>query len=108
MNIRVLREAGGLGDIVRILPAIRGLREKYPTARIDVFLPGAYAPLVRRAGDADNIIETSFATRRSRLAEPDEERWPYARAGRLARPHRAVLHGCGRPAARDAPPHTDS
>jgi len=81
MNIRVLREAGGLGDIVRILPAIRGLREKYPTARIDVFLPGAYAPLVRRAGDADNIIETSFATRRSRLAEPDEERWPYLRTG---------------------------
>jgi len=77
MNIRVLREAGGLGDIVRILPVIRGLREKYPTARIDVFVPGAYAPLVRRAGEADNIIETSLARRRSRLAKPDEKRWPY-------------------------------
>lgn len=83
MNIRVLREAGGVGDVVRILPAIRGLREKYPDARIDVFAPKYYQCIVRRGGCATNIYNApcTEGKRRSRLADPDEERWPYMETG---------------------------
>lgn len=76
MNIRVVRESGGLGDIVRILPAIRGLREAYPEAQIDVFVPQPYACLVERAGDCDRIVHTP-ANRRARLSALDEKQWPY-------------------------------
>jgi len=79
MNIRVLREAGGVGDVVRILSAIRGLREKYPDARIDVFVPRYYRGIVERGGDASNIYNAPCVEgkRRSRLAPADEERWAY-------------------------------
>lgn len=79
MNIRVLREAGGVGDVVRMLPAIRGLREKYPDARIDVFVPKYYQCLVERGGCATNIYDAPCVEgkRRARLAEINEERWPY-------------------------------
>lgn len=82
MNIRVLREAGGVGDVVRILPAVRGLREAYPDARIDVFVPGYYQGIVRRGGDASNIFDAPCGEgkRRARLAEPNEERWPYMKS----------------------------
>ena len=78
MNIRVLREAGGIGDIVRIIPAIQGLRETYPRARIDVFIPEHYAPLIERAGVANRIVKTPW-NRRPRLAAPDNSKWPYLR-----------------------------
>ncbi len=82
MNIRVLREAGGVGDVLRILPAIRGLRETYPDARIDVFVPEHYACFVEREGSADRIVFTPDVNRRRpRLAEPDEKKWPYLNTG---------------------------
>jgi len=78
MNIRVMREAGGIGDVIRILPAIRGLRKKHPHARIDVFVPQHYACLVERTGDADRIFHApASGNRRPRLAPPDESKWPY-------------------------------
>ena len=82
MNIRVLREAGGIGDVVRVIPAIRGLRETYPRAHIDAFLPHHYAPLVERAGVAHRVIKTNMHQRRSRLAVPDESKHPYLKTDR--------------------------
>ena len=82
MNIRVLREAGGIGDVVRVIPAIQGLREAYPHAHIDAFLPHYYAPLVERAGVAHRIIKTTMQQRRSRLSAPDESKHPYLKTDR--------------------------
>ncbi len=80
MNIRVLRESGGIGDVVRILPAIAGLREKYPHAVIHVFIPPEYSCLVERAGDADKVFPTA-PNRRPRLAPVDEAQFPYLNTG---------------------------
>lgn len=84
MNIRVLREAGGLGDVVRILPALAGLRERYPDAWIDCFVPADYAPLIERAGAASRLLPApqEDPARRPRLAVPDPEKYPYLRGDR--------------------------
>jgi len=79
MNIRVVREAGGIGDIVRIIPVLRGLREKYPAARLWVFAPSAYQPLLR--GWYDEFRATPQARRRPRDSDLDEKRWPYLNVG---------------------------
>ena len=79
MNIRAVREAGGIGDIVRIIPALRGLREKYPMARLWVFAPATYRPLLH--GWYDEFRATPHHGRRTRDAALDERNWPYLRAG---------------------------
>jgi len=79
MNIRVVREAGGIGDIVRIIPALRGLRKKYPDARLWVFAPATYRPLLR--GWYDEFRATPHHGRRQRDAVLDENKWPYLRVG---------------------------
>ena len=79
MNIRVVREAGGIGDIVRMIPALRGLREKYPQARLWVFAPAAYRPLIE--GWYDEFRATPHHGRRPRDAPLDERRWPYLNVG---------------------------
>lgn len=79
MNVRVVREAGGIGDIVRIIPVLRGLREKYPGARLWVFAPAAYRPLLR--GWYDEFRGTPQAKRRPRDSPLDEKRWPYLDVG---------------------------
>ena len=79
VNVRVVREAGGIGDIVRIIPVLLGLREKYPTARLWVFAPAAYRPLLR--GWYDEFVPTPHQGRRPRDRELDERRWPYLDVG---------------------------
>ena len=79
MNIRVVREAGGIGDIVRIIPVLRGLREKHPEARLWVFAPEAYRPLLR--GWYDEFRSTPHTGRRPRDRELNETKWPYLNVG---------------------------
>ena len=80
MRIRVLREAGGIGDIVRAMVAVRGLREKYPAAEIWGYFAAPFVPLCERAGGCDRIIPMPTARRRPRGAAPDPDRWPEYRA----------------------------
>lgn len=82
MNIRIVRESGGLGDIVRVIPALRGLREKYPSARLWMFAPEEYRPVLE--GWFDTFCPTPFHDRRPRNAPLDESRWPYLRAPGVA------------------------
>jgi len=79
VNIRVVREAGGIGDIVRIVPVLRGLREKHPDAKLWVFAPSAYRPLLR--GWCDEFRPTPRGGRRPRDADLDEKRWRYLDVG---------------------------
>ena len=39
MYIRAVREAGGLGDIIRVISVCQGLKIKYPDARVHLFAP---------------------------------------------------------------------
>ena len=75
VRIRVVREAGGIGDVVRVIPVLRGLRQQYPSAELWVFAPDAYKPLLR--GWQDEFRSTPWHGRRPRDMPLDESRWPY-------------------------------
>jgi len=84
VNIRVLRESGGIGDIVRVLPVLAGLRAKYPDATLHAFVPERYVDWVRRPRTADKVFDAPnhrWSTRRGRLADPDPKKWPYLETG---------------------------
>jgi len=80
MRIRILREAGGIGDIVRCAVIARALREKYPRAELWAFIAAPFVPLWERACRCRHVIPVQPHQRRPRLADPDPERWPYLAA----------------------------
>jgi ADP-heptose:LPS heptosyltransferase len=56
VNLLVLR-ALGIGDLAAAVPALRGLRRAYPSARIDLAVPAWLAPLARLTGAVDSIVD---------------------------------------------------
>ena len=79
MRVRVVREAGGIGDILRIIPVLRGLRQKFRSAELWLFAPETYQPLLR--GWYDTFRATPWNGRRPRDMPLDEKRWPYLNTG---------------------------
>jgi ADP-heptose:LPS heptosyltransferase len=78
MKIRVVRESGGLGDIISAMPVFPGLRKKHPAAIVHGFFPAYYHPLVERGECVDKLWPTPWGEgRRGRLAPMDEAQWPY-------------------------------
>lgn len=63
--IRVIREAGGLGDILRVLAICQGLKKKYPGARIHLFGPNEVGFLIspRAAHAIDLYIPCRYRSR---------------------------------------------
>ena len=55
-NILVI-DFGQLGDVVMSLPALRGVREKFPRAQITVLVGKPAAEIIRMSGYADATIE---------------------------------------------------
>ncbi len=54
MRILVLR-GGALGDFLLTLPAVAGLREKWPEAEIEMVVAGKFGELVRGPGLAGAV-----------------------------------------------------
>lgn len=78
MKIAVLREAGGLGDMVMTEPVVRGVRAKYPEAEIVYVGLQDYAGLTRCfSTPPDAYLSLERSERRQRDAATDPERWPY-------------------------------
>ena len=57
MKILLHRRAGGLGDVLCTLPAVGGLREKFPRARITYALDPYFVPLLEGNPDVDFVLE---------------------------------------------------
>lgn len=83
MNIRVLREAGGLGDLVRLFPVIAGLKAKYPGSELHFFCLGHYQELVMHGHcpGVDAYISVAHHLRRQRMSPIDEKKHRYLRTG---------------------------
>lgn len=80
-RVRLLREAGGLGDIVRCLTVARGYKERYGADGVFISfwtLPH-YASLVRLSPDLDELHLVPFLQRRPRDAFPDPKVYSYLR-----------------------------
>ena len=72
MRILVYRPAGGLGDVVCCLPAVAGLRAKYPHDHLSVLAPDVYRPLYERLGVVDDF-PTVRVMGRTRIGAGEEE-----------------------------------
>lgn len=75
----LLRESGGLGDIVRTFPVARGLRLRGVGVRIEYVCLAGYEGLVRLCGDIDGVVAVSERDRRTRGEHPDPARHRYLR-----------------------------
>lgn len=71
MRFVLLREAGGLGDVVRTLPVARGLKRRYPGARVEYVALAGYEGLVKLSPDVDAVHAVSERERRGRDEKPD-------------------------------------
>lgn len=58
-TVLVLR-ALGLGDLLTAVPSLRGLRRRYPTARIVLAAPAQYRELALLTGAVDEVLPTAF------------------------------------------------
>ncbi len=86
MRLVLLREAGGLGDVVRTFPVARGIRERFPGARVDYVCLAGYEQLVALSPDIGSCVSVSRDDRRSRDETPDPARRSYlARLGHVDR-----------------------
>lgn len=77
MNIRVLREAGGIGDVLCTLPVVRAATEKWPEAKLYYFGLDDYRDLVEHCPDVDVFVPVQAKGRRPRDRNPDAALYPY-------------------------------
>lgn len=80
-SIRVIRESGGLGDMLRLFPVFDGLRAKYPNARLDFWGLHEYRDLVAHCPSVNRYIECPRQHRRPRDAKLDPKLYRYLDRG---------------------------
>jgi len=71
MRIRLLREAGGLGDVVRCLGVARAIREAIPDAEVWFYTLAGYSEFVQLCPDVHRTVDVHRGERRARDATPD-------------------------------------
>ncbi|MHC5054683.1 MAG: glycosyltransferase family 9 protein [Planctomycetota bacterium] len=82
MRHLILREAGGMGDVLRTFPVARALKTREPEARVEYVCLAGYEGLVKLSGSVDAVHVVSERERRGRDKRPDPARHPYlARIG---------------------------
>ncbi len=81
MNVLVIK-LGALGDVILALPAMAAIRARHAADRVTILTTPAFAPLLRKSGYADEVLETT-------RARP----WQLRSWGRLAQTLRAGRFG---------------
>lgn len=80
MKIRVVREAGGLGDLVRCFAVPQGLKMLHPDAEIHFYGLEHYRhAMMGHCPAVDKFIPCDQGRRRPRMAPLDERKWRYLR-----------------------------
>ncbi len=77
MRFILLREAGGIGDVVRTFSSARGLKERFPGARVEYVALAGYDALAELSPDIDRVHRVSERERRARDEPPDPARRAY-------------------------------
>ena len=105
MNVRILREAGGLGDVLCTFPVARAVKGKWPDATLYYFCLEDYGDVIAHCDDVDEFVPVSMQRRRPRDTEPDPERYPYLAGPDL--PEFDVTIDCWCPAFRYEREHSE-
>jgi ADP-heptose:LPS heptosyltransferase len=79
MRHLILREAGGMGDVVRAFPVLRALKRRDPGARVEFMCLAGYEDLVRLSGCVDVVYTVAEDERRARGESPSPSRHGYLR-----------------------------
>lgn len=82
MRIRLLREAGGVGDVLCALGCATAIKRARPDAYVGFYTLDCYKDLVALCPDVDLSVSVAYATRRDRDQLPDPRRHRYLRDGR--------------------------
>jgi len=80
MNVRILREAGGIGDILCTLPVARAVKEKWPDAKVWYFGLRDYREVQEHCPDVDVLVPVECQGRRERDTAPDPKLHSYLAA----------------------------
>lgn len=81
MYARFIREAGGLGDVVRIIAIGQGLKEKYKDVRVHYFGPSYLRDLIAPRTNAIDIYFSFDCSIRPRDSTIDENVFPHLNVG---------------------------
>ena len=81
MRIKLLREAGGVGDVVCALGVATAIKRIRPDAHVDFYCLECYRELAGLCPDVDNFVGVPGRVRRSRDEDPDPRRFRYLRDG---------------------------
>jgi len=76
-KVRLLREAGGLGDVLCTLPVAKGWKLKRPDSEVTYVGIKAYKEIVDHCPYVDKWSETSIHRRRPQDGPFDSEKYPY-------------------------------
>jgi ADP-heptose:LPS heptosyltransferase len=78
MNIQIVREAGGIGDVVKATVVVRETQRQYPRANIYLYAPDVYKGLYLCATPNIHFVGIDFPEgRRSRKEPPDANVYQY-------------------------------
>jgi len=91
MNVRILREAGGLGDVICTLPVARAVKEKSPEAKVYYFCLEDYRDVIEHCPDVDMFVPVDMEGRRPRDQEPDAKTHAYLATENLSEDVRKAL-----------------
>lgn len=82
MNIQVIRESGGIGDVIKCGVVIRETQRQYQDSTVYVYSPPQYQDLYVCSCPAIKYVPISFkgCGRRDRRKQPDPNKWPYLKA----------------------------
>ena len=80
-RVRLLREAGGLGDVLRTFPVAAGIKREYEGGKVWYYTLPEYCELAAHCPDVDVVQPVGWDERRPRDAKPDPAKFPYLARG---------------------------